>query len=85
MTHNMKKFRVPEYIVELLEGLPFMIGFSICGDVLAIEDTFSLMVGQDLGGSPDSLNWVFFSCMPAGCFPAAICRWHTLSSPGLSR
>ena len=44
----MKKFKVPEYVTELLEGLLFVIGFGIRGDVLAIEDTFSLMVGRDL-------------------------------------
>ena len=47
-THRVKKFWVPEYIVELLEELPFMVGFHIRGDVLTNEDTFSLMVGQDL-------------------------------------
>ena len=46
--HTLKKFQVPEYITELLEGLPFVVGFGIRGDVLKIEDTFSLMVGWDL-------------------------------------
>ena len=46
--HTVRKFKVPEYIVELLEGMPFVTGFGIKEDVLAIEDTFSLMVGQDL-------------------------------------
>ena len=46
--HTVRKFKVPEYVVELLQGMPFVTGFGIKGDVLAIEDTFSLMVGQDL-------------------------------------
>ena len=45
-THSVKKFVVPEYILELLEGLPLSIGFGIKGDVLAIEDTFSLLAGR---------------------------------------
>ena len=28
--------------------MPFVTGFGIKGDVLVIEDTFSLMVGRDL-------------------------------------
>ena len=43
--HSVKKFVVPEYILELLEGLPISISFGIKGDVLAIEDTFSLLAG----------------------------------------
>ena len=43
---NVKKFVVPEYILELLEGLPISTGFGIQGDVLAIEDTFSLLAGR---------------------------------------
>ena len=46
--HTVKKFKVPEYVTELLESMPFVIGFGIRGDVLLIEDTFSLMVGRDL-------------------------------------
>ena len=46
--HTIKKFKVPEYITELLVGMPFVTGFGIKGDILAIEDTFSLMVGWDL-------------------------------------
>ena len=34
--HTVKKFKVPKYITELLESLPFVIGFGIRGDVLAI-------------------------------------------------
>ena len=45
-THSVKKFVVPEYIIKLLEGLPLSIGFGIKGDVLAIEDTFSLLAGR---------------------------------------
>ena len=37
---------VPEYIIELLEGLPLSVGFGIKGDVLAIEDTCSLLAGR---------------------------------------
>ena len=44
--HSVKKFVVPEYIIELLEGLPLSMGFGIKGDVLAIEDTFSLLAGR---------------------------------------
>ena len=32
--------------LELLEGLPLSIGFGIKGDVLTIEDTFSLLAGR---------------------------------------
>ena len=46
--HTVKKFQVPGYVTELLEGLPFVVGFGIRGDVLMIEDTFSLLVGLDL-------------------------------------
>ena len=46
VTHCVKKFVVPEYILELLEGLPISTGFGIKGDVLAIEDTFSLLAGR---------------------------------------
>ena len=45
-THRVKKFEVPEHIINLLEGLPLSIGFGIKGDVLAIEDTFSLLAGR---------------------------------------
>ena len=34
--------------MELLESMPLVTGFSIKGDVLAIQDTFSLLVGRDL-------------------------------------
>ena len=47
-THIIKKFKVPEYVVELLKGLPLVVGFGIWGDVLAIEDMFSLLAGQSL-------------------------------------
>ena len=46
--HTVQKFKVQEYVVKLLESIPFMTGFGIKGDVLTIEDTFSLMVGRDL-------------------------------------
>ena len=46
--HTVRKFKVPEYITELLEGLPFVVGFGIRGYVLAIEDMFSQMIGRDL-------------------------------------
>ena len=46
ITHSVKKFVVPEYILELLEGQPISTGFGTKGDVLAIEDTFSLLAGR---------------------------------------
>ena len=42
VTYTVKKFEVPEYVVKLLQSLPLAVGFGIRGDVLAIEDTFSL-------------------------------------------
>ena len=47
--HSVQKFEVPEFILELIESL--VTGFGIKGDVLAIEDTFSL-----LAGGPVKLN-----------------------------
>ena len=47
-THKVKKFVVPEHVINLLEGLPLSIGFGIKGDVLAIEDTFSLLAGRSV-------------------------------------
>ena len=47
-THRVKKFVVPEHIIDLLEGLPLSIGFGIKGDVLAIEDMFSLLAGRSV-------------------------------------
>ena len=44
-SHSVKKFEVPDYVVELLRNLSLVTGFSIRGDVLAIEDTFSLLTG----------------------------------------
>ena len=46
--HTIEKLKVPEYVTELLVGMPFVTGFGIKGDVLVIVDTFSLMVGRDL-------------------------------------
>ena len=40
--HTVKKFKVPEYVVELLQVMLFVTGFGIKGDVLAIEDTSAL-------------------------------------------
>ena len=45
-THSVKKFVVPEHVINLLEGLPLSVGFGINGEVLAIEDTFSLLAGR---------------------------------------
>ena len=45
VSHCVKKFVVLEYILELLEGLPITTGLGIKGDVLVIEDTFSLLAG----------------------------------------
>ena len=61
--HTFKKFKVPEYVTELLKSMPFVIGFGIRGDVLSIEDKFSPMVGRDLKLS-GLLNWVLSACMP---------------------
>ena len=47
-SHRVKKFVVPEHIINLLEGLPLFIGFGIKGDVLAIEDMFSLLAGRSI-------------------------------------
>ena len=45
VSHYVKKFKVPDYVVELLQGLPIVTGFGIRGDVLTV-DTFSLLVGR---------------------------------------
>ena len=77
-THRVRKFQVPDYVVELLEGLPFMVGFGIRGDVLAIDDTFSLMVGQDLELSG------FFElgslCLQGRHTQLVICQQHIILS-----
>ena len=77
-THRVRKFQVPEYVVELLVGLPFMVGFGIRGDVLAIDDTFSLMVGQDLELSG------FFElgslCLQGRHTQLVICQQHIILS-----
>ena len=44
-SHNVKKFDVPEFVVDLLRGLPLVTGFWIRGDVLAIDETFSFLAG----------------------------------------
>ena len=46
LINTVKKFEVPEYVVELLCRLPIVTGFGIKGDVLAIED--SLLAGRSL-------------------------------------
>ena len=46
--HIVRKFCVPGYIVDLLEDLPIVTGFGIKGDVLSIEDTFSLLAGREV-------------------------------------
>ena len=45
---TVQKFKVLGYVIGLLESMLFVTGFGIREDVLAIEDKFSLMVGQDL-------------------------------------
>ena len=74
--HTVQKFKVPGYIVELLELMPFVTGFGIKGDVLAIEDTFSLMVGRDLRlcsfidlGFSLPICWVGISNSEYACSP----------------
>ena len=73
-SHNVKKFDVPEYVVDLLRGLPLVTGCGIRGDVLAIEDTFSLLTGQpvklssfvELGSLMLLAGWAMLICnMPA--------------------
>ena len=73
-SHNVKKFDVPEYVVDLLRGLPLVTGFGIRGDILAIEDTFSLLTGQpvklsgfiELGSLMLLAGWAMPTCnMPA--------------------
>ena len=43
--HPVRKFAVPDHVLNLLESLPMGVGFGIKGDVLAIEDMFSLLAG----------------------------------------
>ena len=45
MFHTTRKFNIPESVLALLKSLPLVEGFGIRGDVLAIEDTFSLLAG----------------------------------------
>ena len=46
VSHRVKKFKVPKYILDLLEAFPIVTGFGIKGDVLAIEDTLGLLAGR---------------------------------------
>ena len=73
-SHRGKKFEVPDYVVSLLRNLPLVTGFGIRGDVLAIEDTFSLLTGRpvklsgfvELGSLMLLEGWAMPTCnMPA--------------------
>ena len=66
-SHRVKKFSVPDYSVELLRGLPLVVGFGIRGDVLTIEDTFSLLTER-----PVKLAGVHRAGVPHGT-----CRFGT--------
>ena len=70
----MKKFKVPDYVVNLLRNLPLVTGFGIRRDVLTIEDTFSLLTGRpiqlsgfvELGSLILLAGWAMPTCnMPA--------------------
>ena len=69
----MKKLEVLRYVVELLQSMPLAVGFGIRGDVLAIEDMFSLLTGRPVKlsgfvelGSLLLAGWAMPTCnMPA--------------------
>ena len=71
----MKKFSVPDHVVELLQGLPLVVGFVFCGGVLAVEDTFSLLTGRpvklagfiNLGSLMAIAGWALPSCNMPSC------------------
>ena len=44
-THRVRKFQVPEYVVELLVGLPFVVGCGIRVDFLALRTHSALWLG----------------------------------------
>ena len=54
--YRVKKFNVPAHIVRLLGNLPLVTGSGIRGNVLVIEDTFSLLTGRPMK-LQDSLSW----------------------------
>ena len=73
-SHRVKKFEVPDYVVNLLRNLPLVTRFRIRGVVLAIEDTFSLLTGRpvklsgfvELGSLMLLAGWAMPTCnMPA--------------------
>ena len=73
-SHRVKKFEVPDYVVSLLGNLPLVMGFGFRGDILAIEDTFSLLTGRpvklsrfvELGSLMLLAGWAIPTCnMPA--------------------
>ena len=55
ISHRVKKFDVPAYVVKLFSDLTLVTGFGIRRDVLAIEDTFSLLTGRPV--KVVSLSW----------------------------
>ena len=75
-SHSVNKFQVLEYVVELLRSLPPVTEFGIRGDVLAIEDTFSLLTGWpiklfgfvELGSLMLLAGWAFSSCNIPVCY-----------------
>ena len=74
-SHRVKKFSVPDHVVELLQGLPLVVGFGIRGDVLAVEDTFSLLNGRpiklagfiELGSLMAITGWALPTCNMPSC------------------
>ena len=74
-SHSVNKFQVPEYVVELLRSLPLVMGFGIQGDVLTIENTFSLLTGRpvklsgfvELGSLMLLAGWAFPTCKMPAC------------------
>ena len=75
VTQTVKKFKVPEYVVELLQSLLLVVGFGIRGVVLAVEDTFSLLTGRpvklsgfvQLGSLMFYAGWALPTCNMLSC------------------
>ena len=73
--HRVKKFDVPAYIVNLFGNLPLVTCFGIRGDVLAIEDMFSLLTGRpvklsgfvELGSLMLLAGWAIPICNMTAC------------------
>ena len=74
-SHRVRKFSVPEHVVELFQGLPLVVGFGIRGDVLAVEDTFSLLTWRpfklagfiELGSLMAIAGWALPTCNMPSC------------------